>query len=95
MTEREGTRRTWLSLWRGLSLPLKVGVLFGLLGALLSGIGLARGAFEPFSWRGLAMAIVLAGGSWGLVSWALASAMIEAGRDEEQQETSGGDQCPR
>ena len=50
---------------------------------MLAAIGLARGAFEPFSWRGLAMAIVLAGGSWGLVSWALTTAMMEAGRDEE------------
>jgi len=50
---------------------------------MLAAIGLVRGAFEPFSWRGLAMAIVLAGGSWGLVSWALTTAMMEAGRDEE------------
>jgi len=83
MTEQGRTQHTWRNLWQGVSLPLKVGIFFGLLGTLLAAIGLARGAFEPFSWRGLAMAIFLAGGSWGLVSWALATAMIEAGRDEE------------
>jgi hypothetical protein len=72
----------WQTWWGRMGLPLKVGLLFGLLGALLAAIGLVRGAFEPFSWRGLAMAIVLAGGSWGLVSWALATAMTEVGRDE-------------
>jgi len=80
--DRDG-ERGWRRWWTPAGLPLRVGFLFGLLGAMLAAIGLVRGAFEPFSWRGLAMAIVLAGGSWGLVSWALTTAMMEAGRDEE------------
>jgi len=83
MRERRGRQRSWRRAWERASLPVKVGICFGLLGAVLAAIGLARGAFEPFSWRGLAMAILLAGGSWGLVSWALATAMMEAGRDGE------------
>jgi hypothetical protein len=66
-----------------MNLPLRVGILLGLVGAVLAAVGLARGASEPFSWRGLAMAIVLAGGSWGLVSWALTTAVTEAGRNGE------------
>ena len=73
----------WRKWWARAGLPLRVGFLFGLLGALLAAIGLVRGAFEPFSWQGLTMAVVLAGGSWGLVSWALTTAMMEAGQDEE------------
>lgn len=83
MSEQKGTGRSWRRTWDKMGLPVKVGIFFGLLGAVLAAIGLVRGAFEPFSWRGLAMAIVLAGGSWGLVSWALATAIVEAGQDEE------------
>lgn len=73
----------WCRLWARIGLPVKVGIVFGILGAVLAAVGLVRGAFEPFSWRGLAMAILLAGGSWGLVSWALATAVVEAGSDEQ------------
>ena len=73
----------WRELWARADLPLKVGILCGLLGAVLAAVGLVRGASEPFSWRGLAMAILLAGGSWGLVSWALTMAIMEVGQDRE------------
>ena len=73
----------WRRLWARMDLPVRVGIVFGVLGALLAAVGLVRGAFEPFSWRGLAMAILLAGGSWGLVSWALATAVVEAGTDQQ------------
>ncbi|MEA3345903.1 MAG: hypothetical protein U9Q78_06635 [Chloroflexota bacterium] len=71
----------WRKIWEMINLPMKVGIFCGLLGAILAAIGLVRGAFEPFSWRGLAMAIILSGGSWGLVSWALTTAVVEAGQD--------------
>ena len=73
----------WRELWARAGPPLKVGILCGLLGAVLAAVGLVRGASEPFSWRGLAMAILLAGGSWGLVSWALTMAIMEVGQDRE------------
>jgi hypothetical protein len=71
-----------------MSLPLRVGIVFGLLGAALAVAGLVRNASEPFSWRGLVMAVVLAGGSWGAVSWALATAVVEARQDGEAGEES-------
>ena len=74
----------WHGLWARTDLPIKVGIVVGCLGALLAAAGLGRGASEPFSWRGLAMAILLAGGSWGMVSWALTTAVVEARTDEQK-----------
>jgi len=75
----------WRRWWARTARPVRIGILFGLIGAALAAAGLARGASEPLSWRGVAMAIALAGGSWGLVSWAMATAIMEDGRDREHR----------
>ena len=61
-----------------LSGPLKIGLIFGLLGALLTVIGIVFGDFAPLTLRTLLLGILLGGGSWGLVSWAIASAAVDA-----------------
>ena len=73
----------WREWWDRGPLPLRLGIIFGLLGAVLAAVGVVRDPSDPFLWRGLAMAVMLAGGSWGLVSWALATAIMEAGREGE------------
>lgn len=61
-----------------LSGPLKIGLIIGLLGALLTILGLLFGDFAPLTLRTLLLGILLGGGSWGLVSWAIASAAVDA-----------------
>ena len=64
--------------WQRLSGPAKVGLVAGALGALLTVIGLLLGHLAPLTARSLLLGILLGGGSWGLVSWAIASAAVDA-----------------
>jgi len=68
--------------WKRLSGPLKIGLALGLLGALLTVIGLFTGDFAPLTLRSLLLGILLGGGSWGVVSWAIAAAASDAAADE-------------
>jgi hypothetical protein len=70
-------------IWTQLSGPAKIGLAFGLLGALLTTIGVLQGDFVPLTVRSLLLGILIGGGSWGLVSWAIASAASDAMEDAE------------
>ena len=59
--------------WKKLSGPLKVGLVLGLIGAVLTVIGLLMGNLAPLTARSLILGVVLGGGSWGVVSWAIAA----------------------
>jgi hypothetical protein len=65
--------------------PMAVGLLFAVLAIALSLIGLWRE--DNLTLRNVALAIALGGGTWGLISWAIASAVV----DVEQDVTSRGD----
>jgi hypothetical protein len=69
--------------WKQLSGPVKIGLLFGLAGALLTTIGLLAGNLAPLTVRSLLLGILLGGGSWGVVSWAIASAAVDAMSEPE------------
>jgi hypothetical protein len=73
-------------LWTRMSGPVKIGLVMGLLGALLIVLGLLKGDFAPLTVRSLALGILLGGGSWALVSWAIATAAVDAMADEETDE---------
>ena len=61
--------------WKKLSGPVKIGIIFGSLGALLTVIGLIRqGNLHPLS---ILLGILLPGLAWGVVSWAIALAVVE------------------
>ena len=64
--------------WRQLNGPVKIGLALGLLGALLTVIGLFMGNLAPLTARSPILGILLGGGSWGVVSWAIASAAVDA-----------------
>jgi hypothetical protein len=72
--------------------PLAVGLFFALLAIVLSLVGLGRE--HNLSLRNIALAIVLGGGTWGLISWAIATAVVQvdadvaARKDDSTEESS-------
>ncbi len=69
--------------WTRLSGPVKIGVVMGLIGALLTVVGLVMGNLAPLTLRSLILGILLGGGSWGVVSWAIAAAAASTTEDLE------------
>lgn len=72
-----------MKVWTRLSGPVKIGLVIGLIGALLTVIGLLRGDFAPLTVRTFLLGILIGGGSWGIVSWAIASAASDAMADSD------------
>jgi len=72
------------ALWKRLGTPEKIGLAFGFLGALLTVIGLFMGNLAALTLRSLSLGILLGGGSWGLVSWAIAPAASDSMADLEE-----------
>jgi hypothetical protein len=66
-----------------LSLPVKIGLGFGLAGLLLTIIGIFRGQV-PLQPANIAVALVLGGGVWFVVAWAVAAAAVDVEKDGEQ-----------
>jgi hypothetical protein len=73
----------WAARVRGLLHgPVLVGVIAALIAIALSVFGMVRNPdATPLNIRSLLLVIVLAGGSWGLIAWAIATAAVEAGKD--------------
>ncbi len=69
--------------WKRLGGPVKIGLVLGLIGALLTVIGLLMGNLAPLTARSLVLGVLLGGGSWGLVSWAISAVAAEAVAEEE------------
>ena len=63
-----------------LSLPVKIGLGFGLAGILLVLVGVARGNV-PLNPGSIAMALLIGGGFWFLVAWAVATAAVDVETD--------------
>jgi hypothetical protein len=63
--------------WKRLGLPLQVGIGAGLAGATMALIGMLRG-FAPLTATSLLLALLISGGSWGLVAWAVTSAAVDS-----------------
>ncbi len=68
--------------WTRLSGPVKIGLALGLLGALLTVAGLFTGDFAPLTVRTVLLGILIGGGSWGVVSWAIAAAAADAALED-------------
>ncbi len=75
--------KDWITRARGaLHGPLLIGLVAGLIAIALSLFGMVRDpASNPLTVRSLLFVVVVAGGSWGLIAWAIATAAVEAGKD--------------
>ena len=63
-----------------LSTQLKVGLAFGLMGLALTIVGIVRGTVPPNP-GSIAVALLIGGGVWFVVSWAVATAAVDVEQD--------------
>ena len=74
------------SLWRRLNGPTKIGLVFAIVGILLTIVGIFRDPTTPVNAWSLGMGALISGGTWGVVSWAIATAAVEVERDVAEAE---------
>jgi hypothetical protein len=74
------------NLWQRLDGPLKIGLGFALFGILLTVVGIFRDPSTPISAWSLIVGSLISGVTWGLVSWAIATAAVEVEQDVHQAE---------
>lgn len=75
------------SLWQRLNGPTKIGLAFAVIGILLTVIGILRDPTTPVNAWSLGMGALISGGTWGVVSWAIATAAVEVERDLAKPES--------
>jgi hypothetical protein len=85
MTE---THNQTKNLWQRMSGPLKVGLSCAALGIILTVIGIFRDATTPVTAWSLGVGSLISGLTWGLVSWAIATAAVEVERDVGQAQAT-------
>lgn len=85
---KQGTQAK--NLWQRLNGPLKIGLAFALLGILLTIIGIFRDPTTPITAWSLGIGSLISGLTWGLVSWAIATAAVEVEQDVRQAEAESG-----
>ena len=78
--------------WKKLGGPVKIGLVLGLIGALLTVIGLLMGNMTPLTARSLVLGVILGGGSWGVVSWAIAAVAADVDGDAAGAGAPGAEQ---
>ncbi len=79
---REGPRSWSARLRLALRGPLLVGIVAALIAIILSLYGmLTNPDATPLTLRSFLLVVLIAGGSWGLIAWAIATAAVEAGKD--------------
>jgi hypothetical protein len=73
------------SFWKRLSIPLRIGLIAAALAILLALVGIARGNV-PLNPLSILLALLISGGSWGLVAWAVATAAVDVENDVAEAE---------
>ncbi len=63
-----------------LGLPARVGLICAALGMTLALVGIVRGNV-PLNPVSILLALLISGGSWGVVSWAVTSAIVDVEHD--------------
>lgn len=65
---------------RRLSVPVRIGLVAGMLGIILVVIGVVRGNV-PANPASILIALLIGGGFWFLVAWAVATAAVDVEHD--------------
>lgn len=73
------------SFWKRLSLPLRIGLIAAAVAILLALVGVARGNV-PLNPLSILLALLISGGTWGLVAWAVATAAVDVESDVAEAE---------
>lgn len=63
-----------------LSIPIKIGLLFGLVGLALTVVGIVRGNV-PLHPASIGIALLIGGGVWFVIAWAVATAAVDVEQD--------------
>lgn len=88
--QENSARKT--SLWHKLSGPVKIGLLFAAIAIIMALVGIFKGSSTtPITFRSILMAVLISGGTWGIVSWAIATAVVEVEQDVAEAEAQ--DSC--
>jgi hypothetical protein len=85
MTQTSGQSK---NLWQRMSGPLKIGLVFAVLGISLTIIGILRDPTTPITAWSLIVGSLISGVTWGLVSWAIATAAVEVETDVAEAQTT-------
>lgn len=71
---------------RMISVPLRVGLAAAAAAAILTLAGLWRGGL--FTWRNVLIGLILGGGTWGLITWAIVQTVLLV----EEEDTTESEQ---
>lgn len=63
-----------------LSIPIKIGLLFGCIGLVLTVVGIVRGNV-PLHPASISLALLIGGGVWFVIAWAVATAAVDVEQD--------------
>jgi hypothetical protein len=74
------------NLWQRLNGPAKTGLGFASLGIIMTIAGIFKDPGTPVTAWSLIVGSLISGGTWGLVSWAIATAAVEVEKDVAQAE---------
>lgn len=77
-------RTSWFA---RLGLPLRVGLVCAALGMILAVVGIFRGNVPPNP-LSIFLALLISGGAWGVVSWAVTTAVVDVESDLAEGETN-------
>ena len=69
---------------RGLSVPVQIGLAASAAAVILTLVGLWRG--ELFTFRSVLLGVILSGGTWGVITWAIVQTVFMVEEDSSGDE---------
>ncbi len=71
-----------------LSAPVKIGIVFAAIAIVLTVVGVLRDPGTPVNLWTLTVGSLISGATWGLVSWAVATATVAVEKDVTNERNS-------